>query len=375
MKNNHKILCALLALALLSLPLFASGAMEKGTDYKSLDLSTASVEEMEKAWNYSVTTYESQRESLRTAMDEAIKSKDVNDYLELRTIYRGLVEPEITKEDTEILTKRILNASSEEEKKALSTFLYDNSPWYRPQLTFEYSIRERGMERTVRKTFSYRPGTEITVPGLEGDGIFLGWSIDGESVAHKAGDTISMPYSNTTFQALFSSGISFSDVVTGHNSEVEGTTASLPLLEGGNENLVFLGWYGEDGKKVEGEMVEVEEGKSASYEAYWKGVEIGDGSIRYYEDGKIPAETQVLFSFPISNIGNVGLRNLKVSLESEDVKILTSSLRATILGEGSVRASFVLYTEGEKGQEKTVTANIEDSDGNKWSKDFTFLVQ
>ena len=217
----------------------------------------------------------------------------------------------------------------------------------------------------------------MTVPEVKGEGVFLGWSTDGESVAYKSGEEITMPYSDTVLYALFSTGITFKDSISGNDTYVEGTEASVPdVVVTEDSGLVFLGWYDQYGKKIDGDTVTVESGKSIEYTALYRGVEIGDASIRYYEDGKIPSSTQVVLSFPIKNTGNTALRNLKVSLGGEDVKVLSSSLKATLIGdESSLNASFLVYAEGEKGEEKVFTATVEDASGNVWTKDFTLTVQ
>ena len=109
MKKITTTLIVLALTVLVTSPLFASGATEKGTNFKELDLNTASLNDMERAWIYSVESYNSQRTSLRGAMDEAIEKRDVEDYLELRSLYNSLEYPMITKEQTETLTERILN--------------------------------------------------------------------------------------------------------------------------------------------------------------------------------------------------------------------------------------------------------------------------
>ena len=374
-----KITTTLMVLALsvfFVLPLFASGATEKGTNFKDLDLNTAAVKDMENAWNYSVESYSSQRTSLRTAMNEAIEKRDVEDYLELRSLYNSLEYPMITKEQTETLTARMLNTESQEEKDAMASFLYENSVWYHPTITFQYSVTNGNFSRSYTRSYSSVPGTKVTVPEVKGEGVFLGWSTDGESVAYKSGEEITMPYSDTVLYALFSTGITFKDSVSGNDSYTEGTEASVPVVTTEDSNLVFLGWYDQYGKKIDGDTVTVESGKSIEYTALYRGVEIGDASIRYYEDGKIPSSTQVVLSFPIKNIGNTALRNMKVSLGGEDVKVLSSSLKATLIGdESSLNASFLVYAEGEKGEEKVFTATVEDASGNVWTKDFTLTVQ
>ena len=376
MKKITTTLIVLALTVLVTSPLFASGATEKGTNFKELDLNTASLKDMESAWTYSVESYNAQRISLRTAMNEAMEKRDVEDYLELRSLYNSLEYPMITKEQTETLTERILNTENQEEKDEIASFLYENSAWYHPTLTFEYSVTNGNYSRSYRKSFSAVPGTTVTAPEVKGDGVFLGWSADGENVTYESGDEISMPYSDTVLYAIFSTGITFKDSISGNDSYTEGTEASVPVVTTEDSNLVFLGWYDEYGKKVDGDTVTVENGKSKEYIALYRGVEIGDASIRYYEDGKIPSSTQVVLSFPIKNTGNTALRNLKVSLGGEEVKVLSSSLKATLIGdESSLNASFLVYVEGEKGEEKVFTATVEDASGNVWTKDFTLTVQ
>ena len=376
MKKINTTLMVLALTVLVASPLFASGATEKGTNFKELDLNTASLKDMESAWTYSVESYNAQRTSLRTAMNEAMEKRDVEDYLELRSLYNSLEYPMITKEQTETLTERILNTENQEEKDEIASFLYENSAWYHPTLTFEYSVTNGNYSRSYRKSFSAVPGTTVTAPEVKGDGVFLGWSADGENVTYESGDEISMPYSDTVLYAIFSTGITFKDSISGNDSYTEGTEASVPVVTTEDSNLVFLGWYDEYGKKVDGDTVTVENGKSKEYTALYRGVEIGDASIRYYEDGKIPSSTQVVLSFPIKNTGNTALRNLKVSLGGEEVKVLSSSLKATLIGdESSLNASFLVYAEGEKGEEKVFKATVEDASGNVWTKDFTLTVQ
>ena len=377
MKKINTTLMVLALTVLVASPLFASGATEKGTNFKELDLNTASLKDMESAWTHSVENYNAQRTSLRTAMNEAIEKRDVEDYLELRSLYNSLEYPMITKEQTETLTARMLNTESQEEKDAIASFLYENSVWYHPTITFQYSVTNGNFSRSYTRSYSSVPGTKVTVPEVKGEGVFLGWSTDGESVAYKSGEEITMPYSDTVLYALFSTGITFKDSVSGNDTYVEGTEASVPdVVVTEDSGLVFLGWYDQYGNKIDGDTATVENGRSKEYTALYKGVEIGEASIRYYEDGKIPSSTQVVLSFPIKNIGNTALRNLKVSLSGEDVKVLSSSFDATLIGdESSLHASFLVYADGEKGEEKVFKATVEDSSGNVWTEDFTFVIQ
>ena len=376
MKRTTTMFFVLALSLMVALPLFASGVTEKGTYFKELDLNTATLEEMESAWEYSVDTYTNQRTTLRTAMDDAMEKRDIEGYVEMRSLYNSLEYPVITKEQTETLKERILNTENQEDKDALASFVYENSVFYRPTLVFDYSVDNGYYTRSYKKALSTLPGTVVTAPEVKGDGVFLGWSLDGETVSYKSGEEITMPYSDTVLYGVFSSGISFNDEITGNNSYVEGTEASVPTPISEDENLIFLGWYDNSGKKLEGDSVTVESGKSKEFTALWEGVEISDASIRYYEEGKIPTNTQVILSFPLKNVGNVVLRDLKVTVSGEGVKVLSSDLKASLIGTGTTaNASFLVYAEGEKGTEKTITATVSDASGNTWTKDFSFTIQ
>ena len=376
MKRTTTMFFVLALSLMVALPLFASGVTEKGTYFKELDLNTATLEEMESAWEYSVDTYTNQRTTLRTAMDDAMEKRDIEGYVEMRSLYNSLECPVITKEQTETLKERILNTENQEDKDALASFVYENSVFYRPTLVFDYSVDNGYYTRSYKKALSTLPGTVVTAPEVKGDGVFLGWSLDGETVSYKSGEEITMPYSDTVLYGVFSSGISFNDEITGNNSYIEGTEASVPTPISEDENLIFLGWYDNSGKKLEGDSVTVESGKSKEFTALWEGVEITDAYIRYYEEGKIPANTQVILSFPLKNVGNVVLRDLKVTVSGEGVKVLSSDLKASLIGTGTTaNASFLVYAEGEKGTEKTITATVSDASGNTWTKDFSFTIQ
>ena len=376
MKRTTTMFFVLALSLMVALPLFASGVTEKGTYFKELDLNTATLEEMESAWEYSVDTYTNQRTTLRTAMDDAMEKRDIEGYVEMRSLYNSLEYPVITKEQTETLKERILNTENQEDKDALASFVYEHSVFYRPTLVFDYSVDNGYYTRSYKKALSTLPGTVVTAPEVKGDGVFLGWSLDGETVSYKSGEEIIMPYSDTVLYGVFSSGISFNDEITGNNSYIEGTEASVPTPISEDENLIFLGWYDNSGTKLEGDSVTVESGKSKEFTALWEGVEISDASIRYYEEGKIPANTQVILSFPLKNVGNVVLRDLKVTVSGEGVKVLSSDLKASLIGTGTTaNASFLVYAEGEKGTEKTITATVSDASGNTWTKDFSFTIQ
>ena len=87
--------------------------------------------------------------------------------------------------------------------------------------------------------------------------------------------------------------------------------------------------------------------------------------------------TQVLLSFPLVNIGNVPLNSISVKIEGEGVTVLSSSsLKVTLVGSSStISPTFLIYVDGEKGEEKVITVTATDKDGNLWQKDLKFILQ
>ena len=57
MKQFKTLIFISLVALLVSSPLFASGAVEKGKDFSSIDLATATGSEMEAAWSRSLESY------------------------------------------------------------------------------------------------------------------------------------------------------------------------------------------------------------------------------------------------------------------------------------------------------------------------------
>ena len=85
----------------------------------------------------------------------------------------------------------------------------------------------------------------------------------------------------------------------------------------------------------------------------------------------------MLLSFPLVNIGNVPLNGISVKIEGEGVTVLSSSsLKVTLVGSSStISPTFLIYVDGEKGEEKVITVTATDKDGNLWQKDLKFILQ
>ena len=116
--KHTKVFTILLLVLLAFSPLYASGAVEGAKDFKSLDLNTASAEEMESAWKRSIEVYNNQYSTLSDAINEAFKERNVEDYVELKALQKSLTIPVITEEETKTVVDRIEASESKEEKDA-----------------------------------------------------------------------------------------------------------------------------------------------------------------------------------------------------------------------------------------------------------------
>ncbi len=378
--STLKKVTAVMAVLVISAALFASGINEKGVDFSSLDLSTASIEDIKSGFESAISDYKSDKEKLEESIRTAYEKRSVSEYLELRELLSGLEYPEITSEETETLVSRILSSGDEEEKSAISAFLYEYSRYYHPTLTLYISYEGNGRVRTYRKTIAVKPGETITLPSATSyySNILKGWGITEDDVLYTPGEEITMPYSDTVLYGILSSGISFSDPVTGYTNTTEDTSADVVVPEAPDSSYVFVGWYDDStGKEVEGDTVTVEEGESRTYTAYWKSVTLNEGSVKYYSDNTVPADTQVKYTTTLTVGGNVDVKGLTLTLaETDNLKVLTKNQSFRTLSSGDEgSASFVIVLKGSSGDIVETTLTAKDSAGNEWSVPVSFTVR
>lgn len=379
MSTLKKIIVSALVL-LLSVSLFASGTSESSVDFSSLDFSSLSIEEIESSYEKAKTQYENQLSKVDEKLKSAFENRNVDQYLLLLELRDSLEYPVITEEITETLTERILNSTSDEEKKEISSFLYANSAYYAPRLTLSIRYESNGFVRSFTKTIVTEPGETVTLPGDTRfySSLIKGWGITEDEVLYTPGEEIEMPYTDTTLYGILTSGISFTDSVTGYSYMTEETSAAVTVPEAPDSSYVFAGWYDTTtGKLLEGDTVEVEEGKSRSFEARWKSVTLTPGSVKYYQDNTVPADTQVTYNASFSVDGNADIAGMTFTLESNDsITVLTKSLQSRTLRSGSEgNLSYVVVLKGESGDTVSTVLTATDRDGNEWSVPVTFTIK
>ncbi|MBQ0071277.1 MAG: hypothetical protein KBS81_05390 [Spirochaetales bacterium] len=351
---------------------FASGAREKLVDFQALDMETASMSDIQMTWNAAVNNYNDNVQSLQSAMAEAYAERNAKEYTESRDLLRSLVAPVVTKEQTETLMARAASAS-EEEQKAIVTFLSSTSAYYRnPKVTFSYSYEGEGRKSSFKSSVSRLPGSVFNAPSCSaGDGKFVGWADEDGTIICQAGEEISMPYVDTVYYAVFQSGITFVDPISGTESFVEGSSAALPVPEE-KEGLLFVGWYNQNGSLQDGDVV-LSEGRSATLTAGWIGLEIDT-----VKEATVPSNKRLGMAVRLNSLGNVSMNDVSVTLEKVDGLEIKGSgtLSTKRLGAKSyVKGSYEIMVTGESGAVIETAITVKAADGHEWSSPNVFTVK
>lgn len=378
--KNIKKLTAFVLILFAALSLFANGSAEDSKSFSSLDFSTLSISEIEKNYEKAKENYEKSRTSLLERAEKAYEERNVDEYLKLRNLLDSLDYPVVTEENTDTLLERLLNTADESEKEEIASFLYENSAYYHPTLTLYIRDESKGGVRTYSKSISIKPGESITLPlasSFNGS-LIKGWSINKTDVLYAPGEEIEMPYSDTVLYAVLTSGISFTDDVTGYSYMTQDASADVSIPEAPDSSYVFSGWYDTvTGRLLEDETVRVEEGKSRSFKAQWKKMDFSDGNVKYYSADSVPSGTQVVYNTTLSVGGNSRLKDVTVTLEGDEgITVLSGDKYSRSLKSGDcVNLSFAFVLSGESGEKVDAVLSATDDSGSVWKKTITFTIK
>ena len=392
MINTKKtIIVTLLILVLATAGLFASGASESAdgdvkvvkasdvpADFSTLDIETASFTEIMNSYQAAVDNYNTKAESIMDKMVQSYNEGNVDDYFDAKGMLRNLAVPMITLEQTEVLAKRLSDSKDQSSVAEFAAWLYENSMFYRPQITLTKDYPE---DMGIATMFGYKyvistqPGSTVTLPSLDigftSEGVFAGWGVTEDEVTYEAGAEITMPYSDLTLYAIFKTGVLFSDSITGTEVLEEGSEINAPVLEAPDETYVFMGWYDGNGKKADGSAV-LDEGESAAYYAGWKSVLV---SVVRVTQGKKNSE----IDFSILNQGNMNTGSLTIELVPEDSNTLT--IKSGTLHTNGIKTmksksgSFDVKVSGNSGDVVKATIVVTDADGNSWKTPVEITVK
>lgn len=291
----------------------------------------------------------------------------------------------ITREQSDALLSAILKGD-ESSRAENAAWLYENSPYYSPSVTYDWSAKGDNFSYSYKRSISVTPGSEITLPTAEdigadtsAAGVLVGWGITPDEVTYQPGEVIIAPYTSQTYYAVWKTAVSFKDDVTGIDSTVDGTatgeSVDVPAVTAPDDSYIFTGWV----DKTTGEYIAPDEtsyeleGNGAAFTALWKKVDFQNLTSRHYDTEALPVGTQVDLSFEIANSGSEDIRNAVIEVESSDPGL-------TVLnGEGNVRfiaAGCTLTMNGlrvaatEPGT-YTINVSLTDRDDDVWTGSFS----
>ena len=375
---KHKLFVTFLILVLATFCLSAQSVKESKEEtvkFSSLDLETTSFQKIIEVFQAETESYEVKREAIYKKMAEAYSEGNADDYFDAKGLLRNLEAPRITAEQTDILVTRILNEKDDTVKAGFAAWLYQNSAYYQPKLTFTKSSSSEWSLFNYTYSISSEPGSTVILPemtnGMTRNGLFVGWGYSTDEAVYQPGDEIEMPYESQTLYAVFKTGVLFTDPITGTEVFEDGTEINAPELTAPDESFVFAGWYDMFGVKADGSQT-LEEGESCAYTAKWKSVKIQDIYAKGYKDLEVSAEVPFKLNFTICNKGNANMGRLTISLvaENEDsIKISNAELYTYNLISGQEKSgSFSLRVSGNAGDVVKANIVVTDSDGNTWTE-------
>ena len=295
----------------------------------------------------------------------------------------------ITREQSDALLSAILKGD-ESSRAENAAWLYENSPYYSPSVTYDWSASGDNFSYSFRRSISVTPGSEITLPTAEdigadtsAAGVLVGWGITPDKVTYQPGEVIAAPYTDQTYYAVWKTAVAFTDPVTGTDSTVDGTASGesidVPQLAAPDESYVFTGWV----DKTTGEYIApdedsyVLEGNGAAFTALWKKVDFQNLSSRHYDTEALPVDTQVDLSFDIANSGTEDIRNAEISVVSEEpgFTVLNGDGHVRFIAAGRTLTMNGLRVVATEPGTYTLTASIADRDGDVWTGSFTVTAE
>jgi hypothetical protein len=386
----------------------ATGAEKLYTKAKALDLSTASIDSIIQSYDKLNDRVAEEIADARKDLYEAATKGDVDRYYDARSRLASLGACRLGEQETKTLLSRIV-AEDEPERGEHAAWLYENSSWYRPTLTLDFSSSGEGYRYSFRRQTSKAPGSQIVLPSssdLRFDskkvGILSGWGLTKDKATYQEGETIEMPYTDQTLYAIWTGGVRFSDPVTETDTLLtdvaEGDEVTAPSLTSPDSSYLFAGWYDRsDGTLLQQGETYALEGKAASFEARWRELSVDDVQPVYWSNDRIPTQTQVSVGFEIKNGGTVPLEGLVATLSSESDDVTVVDDQATVgtvppqcyknnsnryvtdkpAGIDDDRNAFrIVVSDGvQSGTVIPFDLEFTDSKGNSWSTSFSFTVQ
>lgn len=326
---------------------------------------------------------------LQTAYDK----RDKKAYDEAYSTLAALDSYRLNKDQTDSLLKAIL-VEDDPQKTTDAQWLYQNSQYYRPVLSLDYSTKGDGYSFSYSQQQVLPPGTELTLPTADDlrfstsrIGQLMGWGLTPDSLDYQAGETITMPFTSQTLYAQWQDAVTFSDPISNTDISLtditDGAEVAVPIPTAPDSSYIFAGWREQTSGKTLAPNTETYtvSGKGAAFKGMWKSLALTDLSTAHYDIAAIPVNTQLSASFSMKNQGTEPLRNVTVTLSSDSpyVSVLnpTVTYRGISAGQEGIASGFRFLVKGnaQVGAQIPLTVTATDNDGNTWTQTFTATVK
>lgn len=377
--KTKNIIVLLIVLISAPLLLFSKGAKENSkvekVSFSDLDLSTTSLDTLEKAWKDANEEYEGSVKALKEAMNDSFSRGDVSGYLEERNLLYALEKPRITKEMTTLLVERIEKESDENVKNRIATFLSENSSYYHPSVKFIYSYSDGSFSSSFSSSIAGKVGEKIKAPVLSENmrKLVKGWGTKDGVVLYSLDDEIPISYGETELYAIFSSGVYFNNSF-GEDVYLEGDEIEVPTPTTTREGLVFVGWYDKDGNLLEGNKIKTNE-SAKEYNALYRGITLEALVVETY-DQKVPEGRDARVRVYFQTCGNESLKKVKITLEErENLSVNGLTEFSKVSPNSFPTSSFIVNAKGSSGDIIKSNIIVEDGDGEKWVYPVEFTIR
>lgn len=383
---RRRITCVAAVLLVASAVLWAADVTElrtKFTEEIAAGDVSAAIESYTDMTNQAQKDYRKAERSYEKALEAGNRQKA----MEARADMRNASYSAITSEETDDLLSLIV---SEEEpaRSEHAQWLRENSRYYHPSITYEWSASGDSYSFSYSSTKSVTPGESIVLPDKDSirvnnaaAGVLVGWGVTPDEVTYQPGETITAPFTDQTLYAIWESQVVFRDSVTGMENTVEdvidGDIIDVPALSYDDDSFVFAGWVDRSsGEYIAPDETEIElEGNGAVFEALWKNAELSDLESRHYDIASIPVNTQADLTFIIANNGTEDLKNIQIECTGDEgLRILRGNGTIRTVGAGDSVTVQGLKVVGTSAGEHMLTITATDRDGDSWSADFTVTI-
>ena len=399
------IFCSLLCVSA-ALLVAAPNAERLFRDVEALDYQNQSLENIRSTYDRFDDGLARDVQQARKEMLEAMDKGDLASYRDAYARLEKLKSFRMKSEDSNLLLGRIM-AESEPKRGEYASWLYQRSDSYNPILTLDFSAEGENFRYSYRQQIQRSPQAEVILPDYSDlranssqVGILKGWGLTPDKLTYKAGETIKMPYTNQTLYAIWDSGVRF--VTEGRDTlyegVAEGSEVVVPTPSTSDDSAIFVGWYDRGSRTLltDKETYTVE-GKGALFEPIWKSLHIPAVEPLYYPSDALPKRTQLGVGFLLQNRGNLDLKGLVATLETEDPNVTmlvdklalgslssnrytTNNSRFSTTSPLAIRGGyntfrFVIADDAPSGSTLSFTLTVTDDRGDSWSMPVEFKVE